>query len=315
MDLRAIDRYYQERDVADIDHAAERIDDALSKDRNYGLAIFYKGVVLDLMGKPADAPSYFDRLLKECDSRELEIETRFNLGVVNYHRYSHPFLVLARNYFDEVIKSDADPALKSMAKAYLAQTHAIWMRPSHAQLPDKRQTVTPEVRSHIEEHFRACQELVEEFRSENSGDPRLIATYENANGMAQMYYTDHLALDLVSKREHLESARKSLLEADHQLPRDWANTCDLGSLELRWGVLQRNDPQSGDTSDSHFAESRKRLESVTTTLRRAMVLLFMSWESCIAFGKSGAKPTPICSWLCMFLSNTVTFRTSRSGSS
>ena len=85
--------------------------------------------------------------------------------------------------------------------------------------------------------------------------------------MAQMYYTDHLALDLVSKREHLESARKSLLEADHQLPRDWANTCDLGSLELRWGVLQRNDPQSGDTSDSHFAESRKRLESVTTTLR------------------------------------------------
>ena len=114
-----------------------RIDDALSKDRNYGLAIFYKGVVLDLMGKPADAPSYFDRLLKECDSRELEIETRFNLGVVNYHRYSHPFLVLARNYFDEVIKSDADPALKSMAKAYLAQTHAIWMRPSHAQLPDK----------------------------------------------------------------------------------------------------------------------------------------------------------------------------------
>ena len=214
-----------------------RIVDALSKDGNYGLAIFYKGVVLDLMGKPADAPSYFDRILKECESREVELETKFNLGVVNYHRYSHQFLALAKDYFDQVIKSDADPALKSMAKAHLAQTQAMWMRPSYKQLPDKRQPVTPEVRSHIEEHFQACQELVEELRSENSDDPRLIATYENANGMAHMCYTDHMALDQVSKRDHLESARESLLEADHQLPRDWVNTCDLQAARITTAKL------------------------------------------------------------------------------
>jgi hypothetical protein len=265
--LRAIDRYYRERKLADIQNASERVDAALSEDGNYGLAIFYKGVVLDLIGKPADAPCYFERVLKECDSRELELETLFNLGVVNYHRYSHPFLAPAKEYFDRVIHSNAETALKNMAKAHLAQTHAMWMRPSHSQLPVQSRPVAPEVRQHIEEHFQQCQRLVKDLRCEQNTDPRLIATFENANGMAHMYYTDHIAIDPVSRRKYLELARQSLLEADRQLPGDWANTCDLGSLELRLGVLQRADPHPGITSDQHFQKSRERLESVITTLR------------------------------------------------
>jgi tetratricopeptide (TPR) repeat protein len=265
--LQAIDRYYQERIVADIERAAERIDDALKNDADYGFAIFYKGVVLDLIGKPADAPGYFERILNECESPELRIETIFNLGVVNYHRYSHPYLAMAEARFEEVIKSEADAALKSLAKAHLAQTHAMWMRPSNAQLPDKRQPASADVQRHIKSHFEECQRLVVDLRSESSRSNRLVATYENANGMAQMYYTDHLPLDSDSKRGHLESASLSLQAADRQLPRDWANTCDLGSLELRWGVFRRRELQAGDPSETHFEESRKRLESVTRTLR------------------------------------------------
>jgi tetratricopeptide (TPR) repeat protein len=265
--LQAIERYYQERSIADIERAAVRIDDALKNDADYGLAIFYKGVVLDLIGKPADAPQYLERILNECKSPELKIETIFNLGVVNYHRYSHRYLALAKDYFDKVIASAADASLRSMARAHLAQTHAMWMRPSHNQLADKRQPATPEVRRHIQMHFDECLKLVGELRREKDMANRVVATRENANGMAQMYYTDHMGLDSDSKRNHIEAARASLQQADAQLPRDWANTCDLGSLELRWGVFRRQEPQEGDLGETHFEESRERLESVITTLR------------------------------------------------
>ena len=50
-------------------------------------------------------------------------------------------------------------------------------------------------------------------------------------------------------------------------------------------MSQRNDPQSGDTSDNHFAESPERLESVTTTFRPgygfafyALGILHRVWE-------------------------------------
>jgi tetratricopeptide (TPR) repeat protein len=65
--LKAMDRYYHSRSIPDVEQASSSIDAALAQDNDYGLAIYYKGIVLDLIGKSADAPKYFERILTECD--------------------------------------------------------------------------------------------------------------------------------------------------------------------------------------------------------------------------------------------------------
>ena len=265
--LRAIDRYYQSHNILNVEQASHRIDDALAQDSDYGLAVYYKGVVLDLIGKPADAPEYLERILNECNEPNLEIETRFNLGVVYYHRYSHRFLEQAKLYFDQVIEKARDAKLKRLAQAHLAQAHAMWMIPSDDQHPNKQKEVSNEVRQHIEHHFKECKTLVEKLRKVKRNQSRLIATYENANGMSNMYYTDYVACEVSIRGEHLKTARDSLLTAEKYLPDDWANTCDLGSIELRLAVLARDSGKPDAEVDEHFSAGRDRLLRVVNKLR------------------------------------------------
>lgn len=265
--LKAIERYYHSRSIPDVEQASSSIDDALAQDNDYGLAIYYKGIVLDLIGKPADAPKYFERILTECDEPNLEIETRFNLGVVFYHQYSHQYLEQAKFYFDQVIEKARDAKLKHLAQAHLAQTHAMWMIPSDDQHPDKQKDVSNEVHQHIEHHFKECQTLVEKLRKVKRKQPRLIATYENANGMSNMYYTDYVAREVSIRGSHLKVARDSLLMAEKHLPNDWANTCDLGSVELRLAVLARDSEKPDAEVDAHFSVGSDQLLRVVNKLR------------------------------------------------
>ncbi|MCK4500140.1 hypothetical protein KAU11_06555, partial [Candidatus Babeliales bacterium] len=265
--LRAIDRYYHGRSIRDVEQASSSIDDALAQDNDYGLAVYYKGVVLDLIGKPADAPKCFERILTECNERNLEIETRFNLGVAYYHQYSHQCLEQAKFHFEQVIEKARDAKLKHLAQAHLAQTHAMWMRPSYEQLPDKQMQVSIEVRQHIEHHFKECQALVAMLRTVKRKQHRLIATYENANGMSNMYYTDHVACEVSTRGSHLKIARDSLLTAEKRLPNDWANTCDLGSVELRLAILARDSEKPNDEIETNFSAGRDYLLRVVNDLR------------------------------------------------
>lgn len=263
--LRAIDRYYQSRRYADVEQASDRIDDALAQDSDYGLAVYYKGVVLDLIGRPADAPEYFERILNECNEPNLEIETRFNLGVVYYHRYGHRFLEQAKLYFDQVIEKARDVKLKHLAQAHLAQTHAMWMCLPYK--PDKQMQVSAEDRQQIEQHFKECQALVAVLRMVKREQPRLIATYENANGMSNMYYTDQVAREVSTRGSHLKVAHDSLLTAEKHLPNDWANTCDLGSVELRLAILARDSEKPNAEIETHFSTGRDYLLRVVNDLR------------------------------------------------
>lgn len=266
--LRAMDRYYRTRNIPEVEQAHARIDEALSQDHDYALAVFYKGVALDLIGKPADAPAFFERILAECDDSDLKLETNYNLGVAYYHCYSHDHLERAKSYFERVIEEATGRKgedLKQLAQAHLAQAHAMWMRPSHKQLPDKRTEVSPEVREHIEHHFRESQTLAGALRdSEGTKSPRVRAICANATGMANMYYTDHVARDVPNRKKHLEIAKLSLLAAENLVPDDWANTCDLGSLELRLAVLARDEEA---TADPHFVAARDYLTRVVEKLR------------------------------------------------
>lgn len=260
--LRAMQRYYDTRDVSDIEEAAQRIDAAISLDKHYGLAVFYKGVVLDLIGTPADAPQYFERILNECTEPDLEVETKFNLGVVYYHRYSYPFLAQAESYFKEVIAQSGDEKLKRLAQAHLAQTHAMWMRPRSTQNPKD-----PQVIKHSQDHFAECKTLVDALQKAKSNEPRVIAAYNNAWGMANMYYTDNIAATPDDKHAHLDSAKGALQAADKVVPNDWANTCDLGSLQLRFAALERECGSPQETIDGHFSSAKQLLLKVVDTLR------------------------------------------------
>ena len=110
--------------------------------------------------------------------------------------------------------------------------------------------------------------MVDKLRKVSNLQPRVIATYENANGMANMYSTDHVIRDVPEREARLKEALDSLQRAEENLPNDWANTCDLGSLDLRRGILARDrDPANQQAVDAHFDEAKKRLTQVIEELR------------------------------------------------
>jgi hypothetical protein len=283
--LRAVDLYNQNHRIEDIERAGQFVDTALEIDNDFGLAIYYKGIILDLSGRPADAPPYFERILREVPDPKLAIETEFNLGVAYYHRYGHPYLMRAEAYFKDVIAKVQDHSLRNMARAHLAQTHAMWMRPSSTQLPDKRAEVSRQVAEHIEQHFAACQKIVGSLAKSGDDRPHFVATYQNASGMSHMYFTDHVAREASIRGEHLTAARVALLAAREQLPDDWANTCDLGSVELRIGVRSRDIGDDFSVVERHLIEAEKHLNRVADNLRPGygfalyeLGILYRVWE-------------------------------------
>jgi tetratricopeptide (TPR) repeat protein len=250
------------------------VDEAIRRDDGYALAVFYKGVVLDLIGKPADAVPYFQSTIDECDDPDLIVRANFNLGVAYYHQYSHSWLQLAEHRLVRVIDTTDRDELRLLAESVLAQTHAMWMRPSKDQDPINKTTV-----KHITTHFDKCDSYVNSLRDKlgkkkTNGKknkkretiPRIIATYENAWGMANMYITDHVEKGVSQKQSRFEKAGKSLTTAEKLMPRDWANTCDLGSLELRRGVLAKETEHNED-SERHFKKAEHYLQLVNNKLR------------------------------------------------
>jgi tetratricopeptide (TPR) repeat protein len=138
------------------------------------------------------------------------------------------------------------------------------MRPAFEQLQEEQMD---EVRQQIEHHFKECQALVSKLSKIKRKQPRLIATYKNANGMSNMYYTDHVAHEVSIRGSYLKIARDSLLKAEKYLPDDWANTCDLGSVELRLAILARDTEKSDVEVDAHFSVGRDYLLRVVNRLR------------------------------------------------
>lgn len=259
--MRSIDRYLLSRRHEDIAEADRNIEEAVKADVDYALAIYYRGVVHDLGGTPADAVQYFERILRECDDHGLKLKSRFNLGVSYYHQYSHRWLKKADECFRAIIQDpEYDELLVALAKAHRAQTLAMWMRPSSQQ-----NAADAAVQAEITSHFENCEQIVVALRTQQKLIPQVEATAANALGIANMYITDHVATAPEDKRKHLLVAQEELQKAEKILPNDWANTCDLASLSLRLGVLAR-DTGTGD-ADAHFAETDRQLKRVVAELR------------------------------------------------
>lgn len=275
--LEKINEYYATRDVEYLERADADLKNARREDPRYLGAIFYSGMVMDLIGRPADASPLFEKILRGTKDRNVQIEARFNLAVSYYHRYSHEFLALAEENFLKVIEATGDETLRSLARANLAQTYAMWMRPS----PDQKKDLEKEGRErdmvyrHIQskfDQFSACNELVRGAISKCTvlaqSNPdmwkRIEATIDNACGMAHMYLTDYPVPGRENTDALLRKSLKCLESAEEKLPLDWANTCDLGSAHLRLGAHQR---ENVEVRDREFLQAKDLLEKVVKELR------------------------------------------------
>ncbi len=274
--LENIDEYYATRDVECLERAEADLKNAREEDPKYLGAILYSGMVMDLIGRPADASPFFEKILREIEDRNVQTEARFNLAVSYYHRYSHKFLALAEESFLQVIQTTDDETLRNLARANLAQTYAMWMRPSPDQLRDleieeRKHLVYQHIQSRFDK-FRACNEVVRDAiskrtildRQNRDLWKRIEATIDNACGMAHMYLTDYPLSGSEDTDSLLRESLKCLESAEKKLPSDWANTCDLGSVHLRLGAHQR---ENIEARDQEFSQAKDLLERVVKELR------------------------------------------------
>lgn len=249
--LENIENYNKSKQIKYLEYAEKSLKDAASEDSDYLDAIYYMGITLDLIGKPADASPLFNRILNELNNDvKLKSEVQYNLGVAYYHRYGHSFLKIAEENFLEVLKRKVDNSLKYLVLASLAQTYAMWMRPNEEQENLLRNNKSKGiVFDHIKSYFKKfeeCEKVVFKGLGYRKIRNKIVknkieAMVYNAKGMALMYYTDFIKESKDIIRSKLEESLNNLRKSDEKYPEDWANTCDLGSNYWRLAIISRSD--------------------------------------------------------------------------
>jgi tetratricopeptide (TPR) repeat protein len=266
--LENIAEYNKEKISKLLDNAIIALEKATKEDPEYLDAIFYMGITLDLIGKPADAAILFEQILSELPEGKPRNEILYNLGVTYYHRYSHEHLQKAEKYFLEIQKTEIDDSLKYLALANLAQTYAMWMRPNTEQQillekNDSKESVFSHITNYFNEFKKVEKTVVKGFRKINNNldKTKVQALLYNAKGMALMYYTDYISLN--NKCDMLKDSHDNLIKSDKLYKDDWANICDLGSNCWRLGLTVKNEVEK----KQHFDEAINYLSTVINKLR------------------------------------------------
>lgn len=272
--LECIDQYRASRDVARLQDATTRLTQASAKDPNYFRARYYDAIVDDLSGRFKPAAEKLRCLLDQ--SPPLADEVRYNLGLAEYHGYSHSALERAIEQFERVLTSVKDASLRLRAQAGLAQACAMHMIPQEYDKPNVLQIKHYRDRASksLDEVFRQLRVLplqhLNPFRKPvvDSGTAAEIRwTAHNAKGMVLMYATDYLPqIDETPKESGRERQVATVQSALSQLERaeriksdDWANRCDLASAKMRLGYF--------DGKLDLFEEALKILQDVIDRLR------------------------------------------------
>jgi len=276
--VERIDDYNRDHQLSFLQHAESALNQALTRDAQYLDACLYSGIVKDLIGKPADAVPFFDKILNNLptDSKDLWDEVQYSRGVAWYHQYSHRKLERAEKDFLAVVEGSKNSDLRMLAHAGLAQTYAMWMIPDTAQKDKLRAGRGAAELKFIEEKHQKCLDEITLVRFQKpSVPPRpkqpssllsgpIQGTVLNAAGMCNMYWTDYNITDNNERRKLLNEAIGYLQEADKYLPGDWANTCDIGSVHFRLGVVTR---ESGGNPDKEFQTAMDLFQKVVDDLR------------------------------------------------
>src|SRR5579871_6773593 len=101
--LELIGEYRDSKDVSKLDDARMRLETACGVDPDYYRAKYYSAIVDDLSGKFTPAVQKFTQLLGQ--STPLDNEVRYNLGLAEYHGYSHSALDRAIPHFMHVVET------------------------------------------------------------------------------------------------------------------------------------------------------------------------------------------------------------------
>jgi tetratricopeptide (TPR) repeat protein len=252
--LEFMDQYRDSRDVARLSEATVRLNAASQKDPNYFRARYYDAIVDDLSGRRESAVTKLTELLGQ--SPLLADEVRYNLGLAEYHGYSHSALERAIQQFTRVLETVTDASLRLRARAGLAQAYAMHMIPKEYDKPDLDQikkyrdlALGAVSRVFHELHVSQLRRLVPFGGSsvDSSTAAEVRWTVHNAKGMALMYYSDYLPQienDMADRgRERqgvtVKLALSELEKAERIKGSDWANRCDLGSATMRLGYFSR----------------------------------------------------------------------------
>ena len=265
--LEFIDQYRESRDVARLEDAGIRLSAASEKDPGFFRARYYSAIVDDLSGRFNSAAEKLRALLEQSPPQADEV--RYNLGLAEYHGYSHSALERAIEQFEIVLRSVKSKSLRLRAQTGLAQACAMHMIPKEYDKPDLK-----EIELYRDRAFRSLAQVFRELRI--VGLQRLIPFRKsavdagarteiswgahNAKGMALMYCADYLPqMEEVSgdrgrKRQvaKIRAALRELTRAETIKPDDWANRCDLASANMRLG---------------HFNAEPKRFDVAVEILR------------------------------------------------
>ena len=271
--LENIENYNSSKKVEYLKNAKKALLAAKSEYPDYLDAIYYLGITLDLLGKPADAIPYFKQILDENNNDvKLKSEVQYNIGVAYYHRYGHDFLKKAEENFLKVLEIKVDNSLKYLVFASLAQTYAMWMRPNEEQENLLRNNKSKGiVLDHIKSYFKKFEEYEHKvlrcigYRKIRNGIVRnkIKAMVYNARGMALMYHTDFSEESDEIKNSKLKESLDNLIKSEYRYPKDWANTCDLGSIYWR---LEMN-PVSSAKVEDYYKTAIEKLNKVIDKLR------------------------------------------------
>lgn len=260
--LKHLETYAKTKEWGDVSTAASDLDAAVEMDPGYTAARYYAGIADDLAGRAADGAKRLAPLLSQSLDPKFLGYVRYALAMAEYHQYHSANLKRAAEILTDLLAAPPNNTLEISGYALLAQVRAMQEiskgivakaaaeSPADAILPNWQQS---------QEAANRALDLLKQPEA-TTLDPQfhrqLQAMSENALGMSEMYRSDY---DETEKPKRLAAALKHLEDAERDMPGDWANTCDLGSVHMRFGIA--------NNEGAEFDEARRYLQHVLDVLR------------------------------------------------
>jgi tetratricopeptide (TPR) repeat protein len=260
--LNRLEAFKNAKNWEEVRSAATDLDKAVTLDPAYTAARYYAGIADDLAGRAADGAKVLAPLLNQSLDPKFIGYVRYALAMAEYHQYHSANLARAAEILADLLAAAPEYLLETSAYALLSQVRAMQeiskgraaaasaQQPVDAILPSWKQSQVAAKHAIALLNEPQAKELDSQLCSQ------LRAMADNALGMSEMYLSDY---DEAERSKRLESALKHLLDAERTMPNDWANTCDLGSVHLRFGYAN-DDP-------AEFDEARRYLQHVLDELR------------------------------------------------
>lgn len=267
--------FQQSKARSDLTTAGDRLNEALNLDPNYLRAVYYRGLVRDMLGEAELAAKDFSEVLEQHPPFLSEV--KYNLGVATFHQYGHANLEKAVTHFEDVIESTNRPALRLRASAFLAHAYAVMMIPRPKEKTGdcgkmNEFLASDEARKHVSTYHKLSVARSEALTAELEAEEDLDSStrdeirwrVRNTLAVQRMFYTDYFDVDRLEK---LRQAEQVLLEADKINPSNWSIYSNLGSTYMRLGHwLEVEEGKVTQECEAYFEGALERLDKVMADL-------------------------------------------------